>query len=413
MSGWTWTVVLVIVIGGAGWVTSCQKGTSSSSGQKGLVPFAEGLPTGAEWRQDFVFVDMDGDGVADIVTAPPRKSKEPWPHIFLRRQNSWEPVSCPGIANNGFPPQEYIYGGVAVADFDGDGKLEIAIAMHETGIRIFSNQGKGLCGPWQEVQNLPQTMVKRRSRTIVAADMNKDGRVDLVALAEAVDMNTGDNTAGITIYWNEGGGWRTETIEGSKGLFGDDIAIGEVNGDGALDIAVGSLDDQRPQFVWLSDGNGKWQAANAEGFAANIVAWSVQLVDLDNDGKDELLLGVGGAPVYKNGGPRVYRWDGTRWHDLSQGLPQMSWVCGVTATDLDKDGRKEIVAAEMYTGMVQVYGQQPDGTWVERQNFQAVSIDKLRNYKVHAPLADTANQSLVAANYAGENDGKITAWVWR
>lgn len=413
MNSWTRIIVLVMVIGGAGWGISCKRESTQSLQQKGLVPFAQGLPTGFLWRQDFVFADMDGDGLADIVTAPPRKSQEPWPHIFLRRQNSWEPVSCPGVANNGFPSQEYAYGGVAVADFDRDGNLDIAIAMHETGMRIFSSRAKGPCGPWEEVQNLPKAMVNRRSRAIVAADMNKDGRMDLVALAEAPDKNAGDNTAGITICWNEVGGWRTQKIEGSEGLFGDDITIGEVNGDGTPDIAVGSLNDQRPQFVWLSDGKGGWQAASPEGFAANIIAWTVQLVDFDNDGKDELLLGVGGAPVYQNGGPRVYRWDGAHWSDLSRGLPQVSWVCGVTAIDLDKDGRKEIVAAEMYTGRMQVYGQQADGTWVERQNFQAVDIERLRNYKIHALLADKSDQSLIAANYAGESNGKIAAWVWR
>jgi len=317
------------------------------------------------------------------------------------------------VERNGFPQQEYGYGGVAVADFSGDGKPDIAIAMHEVGIRIFTNTGTGPCGPWEEQKDLPEKVSHFRSRAIISADMNRDGRMDVVLLSEAPQMNANDTTPGLGILWNETSGWRFQTITGSEGLFGDDIAVGEVNGDGVPDIATGSLSDSRPDFLWLSDGNGGWHAASAEGLPSNMIAWSVQLVDFDKDGKDELLLGVGGAPMYKNGGPRVYRWDGTRWQSLSQGLPQMFWVSGVTAVDFDGDGRKEIVAAGMYTGTVKVYSQQSDGTWVERQEIKEEKLAKVRNYKVRSFRTNTGGQDVIVANYAGESYGTITAWSWR
>ena len=394
--------------------TSDDAARAPAGGEKrGLVVAAEGLPSGDLWRHDFAFADMNGDGELDLITAPPRKSKKPWPRIFLRQKEQWEAVSCPDAAQDGFPAQEYVYGGVTVADVTGDGKMEIAIAMHEIGMRLFHNTGTGPCGPWEEVKDIPPQAHSLRSRAIVHGDMNRDGRTDLVLLSEAPGMNASDRVAGLVILWNEVSGWRFENIDGSAGLFGDDVALGEVNGDGVPDIAVGSLRDSRPDFLWLSDGQGKWSAAGREGLPNNILAWTVQLVDVDNDGKDELLLGVGGAPVYKNGGPRLYRWDGARWHDLSQGLPQVFWVAGVTAVDIDGDKRKEIVAAAMYTGVVKVYGQQADKSWVERQELQATGPEKLRNYKVRSFSAGKVKQNIVVANYAGESDGKITAWAWR
>jgi hypothetical protein len=373
----------------------------------------DGLSGDDLWRQDFTFADMDGDGIRDIVTAPPRKSREPWPHIFLRRPGRWEAVSCPGIPQNGFPKSDYVYGGVTVADFTGTGKLEIAIAMHETGIRIFTNTGAGPCGPWVERTDLPPKMLAMRTRTITSADMNRDGRMDIVAVSEASGKEDVDTTTGVEIFFNEVSAWRPQNITESAGLFGDDVAIGEINGDGVPDIAVGSLIDHQPQFAWLSDGKGGWQAARAEGLPPHLIAWSVQLVDFDQDGKDELLMGVGGAPIYENGGPRVYKWDGSRWNNLSQGLPQVSWVCGVGAVDLDRDGKLEIVAADMYSGKLQVYGQQPNGEWGRQEQIKVADEGKWRNYKVRALPADREQEPLIVANYAGESDGKMMAWVWR
>ena len=404
----TMGVVSLLTLGSA-----CDReGGKQTTGQpSNLVDASAGLPVGNLWRQDFTFADMDGDGELDLITAPPRKSKEPWPHIFLHRQNRWEPVLCDGVNLHGFP-QEYGYGGLTVADFDADGKPEIALAIHEIGVRLLKNRGQDPCGPWEE-ETLPEEIKRFRSRAIVAADMNGDRRVDMVALNEAPPINSSDDTHGIAVLWNESEGWRLQTILGSEGLFGDDITVGEVNGDNIPDIAIGSLSDSRPQFLWLSDGKGGWQAASTTGLPEFIIAWSVQLVDFDNDGKDELVMGVGGAPVHKNGGPRVYRWDAGQWTNLSQGLPQVSWVCGVTATDLDRDGKKEIVAAGMYTGDVRVYGQLPDGTWGERVSLQIHAEEKMRNYKLRSFVPKGSHVPVVVANYASENTGRITAWVWQ
>jgi hypothetical protein len=227
-------------------------------------------------------------------------------------------------------------------------------------------------------------------------------------------MDTSDHTAGIVVYWNELSGWRSQGITGSEGMFGDDITTGDVNGDGVPDIAVGSLDDQRREFVWMSDGKDGWKAASTEGLAEHILAWSTQLVDMDNDGKDDLLLSVGGAPIHKNSGPRVYHWDGTQWLDRSAGLPPEALAGGVAAIDLDRDGKKEIIAAGIYSGTVYVYGQRADGTWEERQQLQiGAEPGALRSYKVRVHYDKKRNRTLVVANYAGEHSGKILAWTWR
>lgn len=410
---WVVGVVLILTVAvGGGWWWSSRQPAPRQDRQGLLTLVSDGIPQDQLWRQDFTFVDMDGDGVRDLVTAPPRKGKEPWPHIFLRKGDHWE-QACTNVPRHGFPiDQKYIYGGVAVADFDGDGIPEIALAMHETGLRILKSQTKGPCGPWVEWNGLPKQMLHMRSRAIATADMNRDGRVDIVALSEAPSREATFMTPGLIIFFNDADGWRSQELAGSENLYGDDIAIGEVNGDGIPDIAIGLLMDNRSEFVWLSDGAGQWKAEGG-GLPKYLIAWSVQLVDLDGDGRDELLMGAGGAPLHHDAGPRVYRWDGKAWQDASNGLPQVSWVCGVTAADLDGDGQKELVAAEMYTGIVHVYKRSADGTWAERLKITIPDPQGLRNYKVRTWRNDNTKQEQVAANYVGGNKGKILVWAWR
>jgi len=404
------SLIFVLVVGG-GCLSACQPAPQQK--QEGpLTLVSEGIPQDQLWRQDFTFADMDSDGVRDLVTAPPRKGKEPWPHIFLRKGDRWE-QACEQVPRHGFPGnQEYIYGGVAVADFDGDGISEIALAMHETGIRILKSQTKDPCGPWIEWDALPEQMLHFRSRAIATADMNRDGRVDIVALSEGPSMGEKYAPKGLIVFFHEMNGWRSQEFAGSENLYGDDIAIGEVNGDGIPDIAIGLLLDSRSEFVWLSDGAGSWKAQGG-GLPNYIVAWSVQLVDLDGDGLDELVMGSGGAPLHNNAGPRVYRWDGKSWQNISTGLPQISWVSGVTAADLDGDGQKELISAGMYTGVVQVYKRLPGDSWSEQLKLTIPDPEGLRNYKVRTWKDDNTRQEQVAANFVGGNKGKILVWAWR
>lgn len=140
-----------------------------------------GLPRAGQWRQGFVVVDFDGDGHLDVVHGPARKSPARAPQVFLGDgQGSFQPST-----HFTFPALEYDYGDVAVADLDGDGQLDLALASHLVGLVALVRRGDAfeVHGPALGLVQ-PSVLGAFSSRAIEAADWNGDGRMDLIALSD-------------------------------------------------------------------------------------------------------------------------------------------------------------------------------------------------------------------------------------
>ncbi len=121
---------------------------------------------------------------------------------------------------------------IVVADFNGDGKLDVAVTDSSSNdVYILLGNGDGTFGP-------PSTItVGSDPDAIVAGDFNNDGKLDL-AIA-----NGGDNT--VTLLLGNGDGTFTQA-SGSPypvGKFPYQIVAADFNGDGKLDLAVANLTD--------------------------------------------------------------------------------------------------------------------------------------------------------------------------
>jgi hypothetical protein len=121
---------------------------------------------------------------------------------------------------------------VVVADFNGDGKLDVAVTdLSANDVYILLGNGDGTFGN-------PSTIpVGKGPDAIVEADFNNDGKLDL-ALADSVD-----NT--VTLLLGNGDGTFTQA-SGSPYSVGKQpyqLVTADFNGDGKLDLAVANLMD--------------------------------------------------------------------------------------------------------------------------------------------------------------------------
>ena len=120
------------------------------------------------------------------------------------------------------------------ADFNGDGKLDLAVCDGpNNNVAIFLGDG---AGNFAAAPNSPVS-VGAQPDAIVAGDFNNDGKLDLAV------ANASDNT--ITVLLGNGDGTFTQA-SGSPypvGKFPFSIAAADFNGDGKLDLAVANLSD--------------------------------------------------------------------------------------------------------------------------------------------------------------------------
>jgi hypothetical protein len=154
-----------------------------------FVSFGEGLPTSGQWRDGFDIADMNGDGHLDIVHGPARKSFGRIAIFLGDGKGHWRRWS-----EAKYPDLPYDYGDAAVADFNGDGKPDVALAMHLRGLVVLLGDGKGNFTNWSKGLDLHVAGTGNddagfSTRALVAIDWNHDGRPDILALGEGPRLN--------------------------------------------------------------------------------------------------------------------------------------------------------------------------------------------------------------------------------
>jgi len=223
-----------------------------------FVESSEGLPTTGSWRNSLAVADMNGDGFPDIIAPTERGAGGSLPAIFLGDGKGhwkyWDTVSWPtGLQ----------YGGVVAADFNKDGHMDLAFAVHLFGVRVFLGDGKGNFKDASD--GLPSDFPTRR---IIAADVNGDGYPDIVAINEGpMTQRPGSDPYGkIRVYYNnkKGTGWTGMNVA-APGIpvAGDWLATGNFNGDRIPDFIGASVYFNGVQNLYMSDGPNRWNATGS------------------------------------------------------------------------------------------------------------------------------------------------------
>jgi len=221
----------------------------------------------------------------------------------------------------------------AVGDFNGDGKLDVAIAGNSlTGpgkyIVVFLGNGDGTFGPSASY------MVGNGPTAMVAGDFNGDGKQDLAVI------NSQDDTMSILLA-NPNGSYGTTFEPATTYPLGNgptDIVAGDFNNDGKLDLAVGNSLDNDVE-VFLGNGNGTFGAG--ETFAAGLSPQRIALAEFTRDGNLDIAVNNQSAntvTVLLGNGNGTLKAPATYGAGLDPGAP--------VAVDINGDGIPDLILTD-------------------------------------------------------------------
>jgi len=286
------------------------------------------------WKRDVMsyintvrMADLDGDGKDEVVTGHADL------YIFDGQGNR----------TGRFNVQNSVFE-IDTGDLDGDGRKDIIFSSYDKGeckdSTIYALSGATRKELWRYNigKDLPFDMV--------VGDVNGDGRMEVaVGLVYRVKNSNSamgctkmfDKPSGILLLSGQGGlVWQYQTGSGVVS-----IAMGDVDGDGSMEVAAGGYPD-----LSVVDGDGKliWQDnTNINTYVEDVIA-----ADLDGDNRSEVAAASNKVDVFAPDGKLM--WTGVtdaRAYSLAAG-------------DLDGDGKRELVAG---SSSVYVFSQDGKELW--------------------------------------------------
>jgi hypothetical protein len=222
--------------------------------------------------------DLNGDGIMDLVcpTASVSNGVTTWDLTILLGNGDGTFRISPGTYTVSESPFALTLG-----DFNGDGKLDVAVASSfntaDSGvIAVLLGNGDGTFGPATTVGTGAAFL------GLAEGDINGDGKLDLVAV--------NDSFVPITVLTGNGDGTFNQLAPDPSLVFlAYTLSLADFNGDGILDVAVSDADSGNV-YVLLGKGDGTFAIDQSSPTTPAFIGISIATGDFNSDGQTDMAV---------------------------------------------------------------------------------------------------------------------------
>lgn len=242
-------------------------------------------------------------------------------------------LGCSGSHEDPRSVSSYVVNGIAVADIDANGSPDILglVSIDVDGMPAQGYVSTRLQGPAGAFAMPTRFGVGAGPANLVLADVNGDGRPDLV-VANAWDRTVSVRLADAT----RPGYFLAATVLTTPGRTPLDVAVGDLNGDGRLDVVV-AASGAPSVMVFTQTSTGTFNAAVS--YAVGGDPQAVTVADLDGNGRADLAVATtaNAVSVLLQTGAGVF----ASAVDYATGVQPVA----IKATDLNGDGKLDLLTA--------------------------------------------------------------------
>lgn len=273
-------------------------------GKGGFTDASDRLPRHSQ-ANALAVGDVNRDGLPDIIvgnSSEPRPGQpRPDPQNFLWLNNAENPGHFIDVTATNLPKDTEDAQGIALADIDGDGDLDMVVANESPRNRLFLNDGHGR---FTDASDRLDLKVPLESREVHVFDATGDGKPDILFFNLTSNNKEWEKEPQTRLLVNDGTGhFRDETAERLPqhrfSSWGGTVI--DYDRDGAPDLLVSAIDV--PGFhplrvrAWHNDGHGHFTDATASVVPEVTTghSWSMAQGDLDGDGRADVFIGNWGT----------------------------------------------------------------------------------------------------------------------
>ena len=262
--------------------------------------------------QSLAIADVNGDGRPDLLVAGCSSvngdggcANGAVSVLLANGDGTFQPAVIYGSGGGGSAEA------LAIADVNGDGRPDLLVAdfcssvdsdgnctNNNGAVSVLLGNGDGTFQPAVSYGSGGQL-----ATSVAVADLNGDGRPDVVVANDCPSgpseqdndlCQFGSYTVVGVLLGNGDGTFQPVSLYNSGGYYSISVTVADLNGDGKLDLAVGSGSDFWPDFqngaagVLLGNGDGTFQPVSQYTFAGS--GTSAAVADMNGDGKPDLVL---------------------------------------------------------------------------------------------------------------------------